>query len=188
MRELVFFLEERSAKELLQQLEPRLKAANSDWSWRYITFEGKQDLEKQLPLKLRHYLNPNAKFIVLRDQDSEDCKQIKDRLSRICAGAKKTEAKVRIACRELEAFYLGDLMAIEAGLNIRGLRERYEKRARYRDPDSIERPSAELERITRGTYQKIAGSRLIGANLDLDSSRSCSFRHLVNAIRSVMGQ
>ena len=76
---------------------------------RYVVFDGKQDLEKQLEKKIRGYLNPEARFIVLRDQDAEDCRAVKKRLLKKCHRTGRTECKVRIACRELESFYLGDL-------------------------------------------------------------------------------
>ena len=69
--ELVFFLEEPSAKAMLQGVIPRLLP---DIEVRYIVFEGKQDLEKRLPIRLRAWQNPESRFLVLRDQDSGDCK------------------------------------------------------------------------------------------------------------------
>lgn len=46
-----FFLEELSAAEMLKGLLPRLLPADADT--RYIVFEGKQDLEKNLEKKLK---------------------------------------------------------------------------------------------------------------------------------------
>lgn len=72
IKELVFLLEEPSAKALLETLLPRF--LNNDIHFRCISFEGKQDLEKQLTRKIRAYQNNKARFIVLRDQDSNpDC-------------------------------------------------------------------------------------------------------------------
>ena len=53
--ELVFFLEEPSAKAMLQGIIPRLLPGIET---RYIGFEGKQDLEKRLPIRLRAWHNP----------------------------------------------------------------------------------------------------------------------------------
>ena len=53
MSEIVFFLEERSAQALLEGLLPRLLPGVH--AVRYLVFEGKQDLEKQLARKLRGY-------------------------------------------------------------------------------------------------------------------------------------
>ena len=81
--------------------------------YRCVVFEGKQDLEKRLPKRLRGWQHiEETKFIVLRDQDSADCRLIKQRLIEICREAGRPETLVRIACRELESFYLGDLAAV----------------------------------------------------------------------------
>jgi hypothetical protein len=53
MRVLVFFLEEPSAQAMLNGLLPRILPAG--WQVKYVVFEGKRDLEKQLPRKLRSW-------------------------------------------------------------------------------------------------------------------------------------
>ena len=183
VKEIVFLLEEQSAKALLETIWPRLISPDASVRPRFIVFEGKQDLEKQLTRKLRGYLNPEARFIVIRDQDQNECHQVKENLAKLCAEAGRT-AIVRIACRELEAFYLGDLKAVEIGLEISGLGA-MQMNARFRNPDKLVRPSYELEKVTKSRYQKVAGARAIGPHLNLESPRSRSFHHLVHAIRSV---
>ena len=150
---------------------------------RFVVFEGKQDLEKQLPRKLGGYLNPNARFIVMRDQDQGDCRRIKTSLAALCPVSRRSRTIVRIACRELEAFYLGDLRAVESGLGLSGLAGKQDK-AKFRDPDHLSSPARELEKLTGNRYQKIAGSRSIAPHLDLQAPRSRSFHHLLHAIRS----
>jgi hypothetical protein len=183
MRELVFFLEEESAKALLETLFPLLVASKSQIHPRFIVFEGRRDIEKQIERKLRGYLNPQARFIVLRDQDSGDCRKIKRNLAARCSRARRPEAVVRVACRELEAFYLGDLRAVELGLGVSGLAAK-QNRVKFRDPDRLHSPSRELAELTGYRYQKVAGSRAIAPHLDLGAPRSRSFHHLLNAIRS----
>lgn len=185
MKELVFFLEEESAKALLEKLVPRMVPAGTTVSIRCVVFEGKQDLQKNLKQKLRGYLRPNAQFFVLRDQDRSDCVAVKHNLRAICHSAGQPNTVVRIACRELEAFYLGDLGAVEAALGVKGLVRR-QKTAKFRDPDRLQNPATELERLTGFAYQKVAGSRAIGEHLDLAASRSRSFRHLVCSIASAI--
>lgn len=53
---------------------------------------------------------------MLRDKDSGDCVETKNRLAGICRDAGKPNALIRIACHELESWYLGDLSAVEQGL------------------------------------------------------------------------
>lgn len=158
MRELVFFLEELSAKALLESLRPRLQPPDRQIPWRYVVFEGKQDLHRGLERKIRYYRNPDARFIVLRDQDRDDCRRLKQQLVTICENAGRADTRIRIACRELEAFFLGDLAAVEAALGLSGLARRQHSR-KFRDPDHLQNPSAELEHLTGGRYQKVSGSR-----------------------------
>jgi len=183
MTELVFFLEERSAVEMIKGLLPRLRP--KPLFYRCIVFEGKQDLEKQLPRKLRGWRTPNTRFIVIRDQDQSDCKTLKQNLQAICKKAGKRDVVVRIACRELESWYLADLKAVEAGLGIPNLL-RLQNTKKYRNPDEIVRPAQELSRITRKAYQKISGSRAIGPHLDLDNERSPSFKYFIAGIRKAL--
>lgn len=182
MRELVFLLEEDSAKAMLASLLPRLLPAGA--AWRFITFEGKQDLERRMTHRIRGYLNRDARFIVLRDQDSHpDCKILKASLLRRCRDAGRApDCLVRIACTELETFYLADLKAVETALGINGLAAR-QAQARFRAPDKLANPARELKTLTGGRYEKVAGSRAIASHLTLDNTRSPSFRNLVLGIR-----
>jgi len=150
----------------------------------YVVFEEKSDLEKRLPMKLRAWRRPVCGFIVLRDQDAGDCVEIKKRILDSCPIRESMVVLIRIACHELESFYLGDLAAVEKGLGIRGL-ERKQDRRQFREPDRFPNPSFELKRLTGQKYQKIAGSRSIGPHLNPDKNRSVSFLHLVAAIRRV---
>ena len=183
MTELVFLLEEASAQAMLEGLLPKILPP--DMTPRYIPFDGKSDLEKQLIKKVRGYRNQGAQFIVVRDQDSHpDCKAVKAKLVRLCQEAGKPEALVRIVCRELESFYLADLAAVEKGLELSGLAKRQGER-KFRSPDFLGSPSRELATLTKGRYQKISGSRAIGPWLDPDNIRSDSFRNLVTGIRRI---
>lgn len=182
MRELVFFLEEPSAKAMLETLLPRM--LDQSITVRCVPFEGKQDLEKQLTRKIRAYQNQRARFIVLRDQDSHpDCSAVKQRLLDLCeASGKADHCLVRIACRELETFYLADLAAVEQGLTLKGLSGLQPSR-KFKSPDQLGSPSHELKTLTKGAYEKVAGSRAIGRYLGVDNARSPSFRNLIGAIR-----
>jgi hypothetical protein len=183
MRELVFLLEEESAKAMLQSLLPRILP--QELEVRYLTFEGKQDLEKQLVRKIRAYRNSKARFVVLRDQDTHpDCRAVKTKLLALCHEAGRPDVLVRIACRELESFYLADLSAVEKGLGLKGI-ARYQLKQKFRQPDDIISPSRELQVLTEGRYQKVSGSREIGAYLDVEGTRSVSFHHLVKGIRRI---
>jgi hypothetical protein len=179
---LVCFLEEPSAKAMLEGVLPRILP--EDVYVRYIVFEGKQDLEKKLTGKLRSWQMPDSIFLVMRDQDTGDCVIIKNSIVSLCRQAGKFEALVRIACHELESFYFGDLSAVERGLGIQNL-VRHQKSRKYRQPDTIVNPSHELEKITSGKYQKIGGSRAVGKLLSVDNNTSHSFNVLISGIRTI---
>ncbi|MBF0481907.1 MAG: DUF4276 family protein [Desulfovibrionaceae bacterium] len=184
MRELVFLLEEESAQYMLEGL--LLKLLPSEIVLRFIRFEGKQDMEKQLVRKVRLYRNPQACFIVLRDLDAHpDCIAVKSKLTTLCRDAGRPDALVRLACRELESFYLADLAAVEKGLGLTGLAQNQGK-VKFRAPDYLHSPSTELATLTHGCYQKTSGSRAIGQWLDPENSRSVSFRNLIVGIRRVV--
>lgn len=182
MKELVFLLEEESAKAMLPGLLPRV--LDSRVQPRLMVFEGKQDLEKQMVRRMRGYRNPHARFVVLRDQDSApDCKVVKAKLLDLCAQAGRQAASlVRIACHELESFYLADLRAVETALGLTGL-VRHQGKAHLRAPDRVENPSQELAKLTRNAYQKVSGSRQLGPLLDIANVRSASFKNLIVGVR-----
>lgn len=182
MRTLVVFTEEMSAKVMLESLLPRLLPAIHILC---VAFEGKQDLEKQLPIKLKGWRTPDTAFVILRDQDSGNCHDVKSNLQSICDAATKAEVLIRIACRELESWYFGDLAAVGEGLEIDGL-SALQAKARYRTPDNIIQPSNELKKITKNRYQKVSGSRVIGKYLSLDNVRSRSFQNFITGVRRMM--
>lgn len=91
---------------------------------------------------------------------------------------------VRVACRELESFYLGDLAAVEKGLGIKGLKKQQQKR-KFRDPDALRHPAEELYRLTGNIYDKVVGSRAIAPYLNLETNSSNSFRVLLSGIANL---
>lgn len=179
MTNLVCFLEEASAKEFLEGVFPRL--LHDGIFVHYVVFEGKQDLEKQIVRKLRHWQKPDSVFLVMRDQDSAICTTVKENLVRLCTKAQKPETLVRIACQELESFYFGDLIAVGEALQVN--LNSYIHRAAYRTPDNIVNPAKKLEKITGRIYQKIGGSREIGKVISLTDNSSHSFNTLISGIR-----
>ncbi len=57
MKTIVFFLEEPSAREMLAGILPRILP--NEMQIRYVVFQGKQDLEKNLKAKLRGRMLPD---------------------------------------------------------------------------------------------------------------------------------
>ena len=183
MRCLVCLLEGPSEREMLKSLLPRF--LNDEIEVHYIVFEGKQDLEKQLPLKLRAWQLPGCKFVVLRDKDSGDCVVIRKGLVKKCGMAGKSDALVRIAIHELESWYLGDLAAVEAGLGVSNLAYKQASR-KFREPDALSNPAQELRKLTTDKYQKISGSRAIGPHLSIKNNRSKSYRKFISGLKKIL--
>jgi len=182
MKTLVFLLEERSAEVMLRNVLPRFLP--DDVSPVYITFEGKSDLENNVESKIRGWCSPDSYFVVMRDQDNADCKDVKDRLIQKCSNTGKKNLLIRIACHELESFYLGDLHAVEQAY---GRRLPSQRSRKFRDPDMLSNAADVLKMITQNEYQKIDGSRRISQFLMLDgSNHSNSFNVLLSGIRKLL--
>lgn len=182
MTTVVFCLEEPSARAMLEGVIPRLFP---DVQFRFVVFEGKQDLHKRLVMRLRGWQG-DALFVVMRDQDSGNCVDIKAQLFTLCEQADRPNALIRIACRELESFYLGDLAAVEQGLNLAGL-AKLQGNQKFRDPDRLVNAAEELQKITKNTYQKLSGSRSIAPYLRLDEAhRSTSFKALITGLQRLL--
>ena len=181
IRNLVFLLEERSARTMLEAVVPKLVC--SEVCIHYLTFEGKQDLENNLRRKLALWQRPDSAFVILRDQDSADCHETKRRLKALCHDAGRPHVLVRIACHELESFYLGDLDAVSHAYHLNMPSQESRK---YRFPDHLGNAAEEMSKITKNQYQKIEGSRRIAPLLRLDgSNRSHSFNVLCEGIRNI---
>jgi hypothetical protein len=140
-------------------------------------------LEKSIPKKLRAWREPGVRFVVIRDNDGGDCHKLKDRLTKLCKECGRAETEVRIVCQELEAWYLGDLEALARAYKT-GALSRIEDKSRYRDPDSVTCPSAEIARLVP-EFQKVSGARLIARCLSRHENKSRSFHVLINRIERI---
>lgn len=181
MRNLVFLLEEPSAKDLLEGLLPRVLPHGI--VVHYLVFEGKQDLENQLVRKLRGWRLPNSAFVILRDQDAADCRVVKERLTTLAAESARQPTLVRVACRELESWVIGDWGAVAQAFGRQQLAAQSTKAA-FRNPDSLVRPVESLRRFIP-EYQKRDGARRIGVLLDPTRNNSLSFRTFCKGVRSI---
>lgn len=167
-------------KVTLERLLPKL---GIDLSFvTIIAHEGKTDLERSIPRKLRAWQAPGARFLVLRDNDRGDCLAVKARLAQLVAAAgKSASTKVRIVCQELEAWFLADVEALIAGGYLAAGKSPAFLR---KDPDAISYPVHEMERLRAG-YGKITGANDIAPHLAIDNTRSTSFRNTIQAIRDL---
>jgi hypothetical protein len=165
MSRIVFLLEERSMKTLLDGLLPRLFG---DLRFLCVPHEGRTHLEKSIPRKLRAWREPGVRFCVVRDNDGGDCAALKASLHELCRSGGRSDSLVRIACQELEAWYFGDPGAVAAAFDHDGF-PRNAAKAGYRDPDAIAKPSRELARLVPA-FQKISGARRMAQHLQRDNA------------------
>lgn len=179
---LVFLLEEPSMKLLLEGLLPRLFPGwVTGQHFLCIPHEGKTDLDRSIPRKLGAWQIPGDRFVIVRDNDGADCAAVRHKLQAMCAAAGRPDTLVRLACQELEAWYLGDLEALASAfaqpkVNSPALRKK------YADPDSWRKPSVELERLMP-SFQKSAGARAMAQCLrEAEHNKSRSYAKFVAGV------
>ena len=183
MKKVVFLLEERSMGILLNALLPRIFP---ELNFQCVPHDGRSDLEKSIPRKLRAWREPGVQFVILRDNDGADCFSVKQRLQQLCSDAGRSDTLVRIVCQELEAWYLGEPDAMAEAFGNEELRGIGQK-ARFRDPDSVQHPSREIERLVL-MFQKVSGARSMAQFLSRERNKSPSFQSLLSGIDKIVAQ
>ncbi len=177
-------VEERSMYEFLLRFLPRILP--SGYAIEQNCFirphQGKSDLQKSIPKKIRGFQNHPlpVKFIILHDQDSNDCRKLKQELRALCGN---TPALIRIACRELESWYLGDMAALEE-IYPRFKSEHYRQRKAFRTPDECF-AAHDLKRLIP-TFQKISAARALGECIEIANNTSPSFRAFVEGLQTFL--
>lgn len=184
MKEIVFLLEEPSMREVLNAILPQVIPSHIVFS--VHPHEGKQDLERSIPRKLRAWQNPQARFVILRDQDSANCLDIKQRLQKLCEQTGRDNCLIRIVCHELEAWFLGDLAAVSVAYDLPHL-TRLSEKAKFRNPDRLSNAADELQKLVEG-YQKVGGARAIAPHLNLADNRSRSFNVFLEGVQRLVSE
>lgn len=180
------FTEEPSAKNVFEVILPKIIPENV--MFRIYSHQGKQDLERGLRSALPSISRiPNSRILITRDQDSSDCKELKEDLIAIIGNNCNCPYKIRIVCRELEAWFLGDLSAIKKAYS-RFRPENYIGRAEFRNVDNLTQPNDYLLKIIpeftgRETLPKLETSNTIAPFLKIEDNKSTSFNATINAIR-----
>ncbi len=177
----IFLLEEPSMQVLLAEYLPRLIPGwVNGQHFQLVPHEGKSDLDRSIPAKLKAWREPGVRFVIVRDNDNADCLTLKSRLSKLCHDNGR-EALIRLVCQELESWYLADEEALAAAYpadkkSIKSLIKRFP------DPDQCQKPSHELERKI-DSFQKHDAARRLGKLLDASRTRSRSFQVFSDGIR-----
>lgn len=188
--DLIFLLEELSIKNVLDQLLPQV--IPTEITYICIPHQGKQDLANSIQKKIKAFeYAPKTKFIIVHDQDSHDCKELKSELLRICQPAEQANILIRIICRELESWFLGDLAAVEKAYNLKpNSLSKQQSKQKYRDPDQLNSAKQELKKlITEYSAEYYAGthSKEIAPHLSLTENKSRSFQVFLEGIKKLSG-
>lgn len=186
MARIEILVEEKSMKELLSIFLPTILSKKwiLDENYFIRSFEGKNDLQKNIPSKIRVLSNWNHEptgLIVMQDQDSSDCKVLKKKLLKLCNDNGSCPNLVRIVCRELEAWYIGDFEAIQSAypkFNI----NLYKNKAKFRNPDLCN-ASDELKKILP-EFQKVSTAKKVAPFLKVEKNNSESFNQFVKGVVS----
>jgi hypothetical protein len=178
--------EEPSMQEVLVQILPKILPDKWVLGENYFirAHEGKSDLKKSIPKKIKVFSNFHyrAGIVILQDQDSADCKLLKQELRSLCEQHGDCAILVRIVCRELESWYLGDMTAIEQAYP-KFKAAQYKKKSKFREPDLLNNAAQELSKILP-EFQKISTAKAISPYLDTseNNNRSESFRQFISGI------
>lgn len=181
---IIFLVEEPSMKYLLNELLPRILPGEVEFQ--IIAHNGKDELEKSLPRKLRGWNEPgDIRFVVLHDQDTTNCIELKKHLLDLCRNTTRP-CLVRITCQELESWYFGDTNALAKAYNDPRLAGISNKR-KYRVPDSIPSPKEALYRLIP-EHQQIEGAKRVAPFMDIEKNTSTSFQVFVSGLKRLIEQ
>ena len=188
MARVEILVEEQSMECCLREILPKIVSENWTLDENYFirSHQGKSDLRKSIPTKIRtfsHWWEPVA-VIILHDQDSADCVTLKKDLIELC-GDCNVPILVRVVCRELESWYLGDLRAVESAY-AKFRSENYLRRAQFRNPDQL--GAKDYLRIILPEYQPLYSSKVIAKYMNIECNNSESFRQFVLGVRRIFSQ
>lgn len=181
------------------------KLLGPDFPFNVYPHQGKQDLLKKLPSRLRgyrHWIPEDWGIVVLIDADGRDCLEQKaalEDMARQTGFLTRTRRQSggfqvlnRLAIEELEAWFFGDVHALCEAYP--GVPRTLGDRAPYRDPDAIrggtwEALERELQRAGhhRAGLAKIKAAREISARMEPSRNRSRSFGALRQGLLDLVG-
>ena len=163
-------------RNLLPSLFPEFR---ENEHWLIINHQGKSDLERSYPRKMREWREPGVRFIILRDNDGSDCVALKQKLVSLVP-AHSPEYLVRMVCQELEGWLLGDMAAVVAAYPGAAKHKSFKKLSKT-DPDILTKASELMWHLT-GTKAKVGRAGLIAQHMRPVGNRSASFHAFVSGL------
>lgn len=205
MRTLEVLVEDPSTEQALKPLLAKIIAGRAQYAIR--NFNSKPKLLHNLPARLAGYkqridAGEDLRILVLVDCDDDSCTTLKQQMEAMATSkglVTKTRAArsqifhvvTRIAIEELEAWFLGDPLALrQAFTSLPAINPRT---GIFRNPDNVPGGSWEalhrfLKRhgIYRNSYPKIEAAQRIGAKLDPARNQSRSFQVFVQGVEALL--
>jgi hypothetical protein len=181
MNNIVVMVEEASMKVVVEEIAKKLGLKQRTT---VLSHQGKTDLEASFPRKLKSWNMPGeTRFVICRDNDGSNCRLLKDKLVESAKASAKHEFKVRIVMNELEAWYLGDLPALEhVGLVKPGFAKKYGAKKSFREPERLTNAKQELLKLVKSRGQNTL-AKIIAPHLDLEQNAAPSFIQFVSALQ-----
>lgn len=141
------------------------------------------ELERSLNIGIRDRSDV-AGVLVLLDADDDDPIELESALLQRCRSVLQQPARVVVACRELEAWFLG---AKESLRDVRGI---HSDAVAPEDPEAIRGAKETLSRNFKDSYLEVDDQPALMSRLDLDlaSQRCPSFRRLRQAIQELVSE
>ncbi len=187
MKRLEFLLEERSMESFLKGFLPKILPEGYVYNGNYFLrpHQGKSDLLKSIPRKIKANYGEDTIVIILHDQDSNDCVTLKQKIDTICQTycSNGNRYLIRIVCKELESWYLGDLDAVQQAFP-KFNATTYKNKAKFRKPDLLN-AADELSKILPD-FQKIKGAKSISQYIDIQNNKSISFQQFVTGLQKIL--
>ena len=186
MERVEILVEEPSMKEVLSIILPKILPDKWVLGENYFIrpHQGKSDLKKSIPKKIKVFSNFHKKvgIIIIQDQDSNDCRKLKSDLQNLCNQNGDCKTLIRIVCKELESWYLGDMGAISKAYPKFKI-DSCKNERRFSNPDEINQPSSEIAKILPD-FQKISSAKAIAPYLCVDNqNKSTSFITTTSGIK-----
>lgn len=183
-KRLEILTEERSMEYFLRGLLPRVLPNEYvlDENCYIHSHSGKSHLMISLPRKMKAYPHfpDDVRVLIVHDQDSNDCYKLKNEIESVCD--KNIPYVIRIACRELENWYVGDFAAIEMVFpQVKA--KLFQKKAKFRNPDRLN-GAEEMKNLTKA-FSKTGTARKIAEHINLQQNNSNSFKQLLQGIRTI---
>jgi hypothetical protein len=148
---IIFLVEDYSMRKFLEGILPRLGFKEHRIEIKH--HRGKEDLIRYLNKIIPSLSKRAQQIIVIIDRDKQDCVVLKNKIQQKMASCCSCEYKIRIACYELEAWFLGDMEAI-AKCSPKFKAHFFQGKEKYRDVDNIEKPSRVIEQIVQDWKKK----------------------------------